>query len=243
VVVNVTEKRILIEHSTPYGRGQTIDMYRSRDHEDAPVVLLWHGRGPNESEVLRPLASAMAFEGLVVGVPDWQSDPPGIGKQQLLASIDFTLDRAPRLGGNPDQVVIAGWSLGATAAADLLLHPDAVPRWRPKGFVGIAGDYDESPISGLPLLDVPTRESQVPCLLIHGTQDPVVPVDRSRQFAGFLESTGWQVAFEELPTDHAGVIGTEYDPYTRRCYPTREPYAESAKLLVARRITELTTRI
>jgi dienelactone hydrolase len=239
----VIAKRILIEHSIPYGRGQLIDMYRSRDHERAPVVLLWHGRGPNEREVLRPLASALAHEGLVVGVPDWQSDPPGTGKEQLLSSIAFTLDRAPRFGGDPDRVVIAGWSLGATAAADLVFHPDVLPGWRPKALVGIAGGYEEAPLSGLPLVNGPVGEGRVPCLLFHGIQDPVVPVDRSRHFAQSLQSGGWPAALVELPTDHAGVIGTEYDPYARRCYPTQEPYAESAKLLVAQKIAELISQI
>jgi predicted dienelactone hydrolase len=45
-----------------------------------PVVLLWHGVGPDERDVLEPLARATAALGLMVFVPDWQSDAPDGGR-------------------------------------------------------------------------------------------------------------------------------------------------------------------
>lgn len=37
------------------------------------IVLLWHGRGPSERDVLEPIASALTTVGRLVVVPDWDS--------------------------------------------------------------------------------------------------------------------------------------------------------------------------
>ncbi|BAJ31914.1 MULTISPECIES: hypothetical protein [Kitasatospora] len=51
-----------------------------------PAVLLWHGRGADEREVLAPLARAAAALGVLVVVPDWRPDGPDGGRADLLAS-------------------------------------------------------------------------------------------------------------------------------------------------------------
>ncbi len=186
-------------------------------------MLLWHGRGPNERDVLAPLASAMAREGFVVFVPDWQSDRQPEARNDLLTSLSYALDRAPSAGGDKDRTIVAGWSLGANAAADLVLHPEEADGWRPAGFAGFAGSYDESPISGLPLVGAPgtvPAPMSIPCLVTHGSNDTVVPVQRSRDFAQRVSASGWPISTLEPETDHAGVIGTEYDPNMGRCFPT-----------------------
>jgi hypothetical protein len=47
----------------------------------------------------------------------------------------------------------------------------------------------------------------------------VVDAQQSRDFAAALESRGWPVHLDEIPTDHAGVIMAEYDPGSGRCRP------------------------
>ena len=231
-----------VERGVPFGDGKHLDLYRRRDLDHAPVVLLWHGRGPNERDVLAPLASAIAREGFVVFVSDWQSDGQDDGRNDLLASLSYALDRASLAGGDKDRIIVAGWSLGANAAADLMLHPEEADGWTPAGFAGFAGSYDESPISGLPFVGasgtIPVA-MPIPCLVVHGSNDTVVPVQRSRDFALQLAATGWPISTLEPETDHAGVIGTEYDANVGRCFSSREPGAVVAMQAVARRLTAL----
>lgn len=59
----------------------------------------------------------------------------------------------------------------------------------------------------------------MPFWLVHGTRDPVVSITGSQEFATLVANHGWPVRLEELPTDHAGVIMTEYDPEAGRCRP------------------------
>lgn len=64
----------------PYGHGKVLDIYLPRQVETAagpvPVVLLWPGVGPDQRDVLEPLARATAELGAMVFVPDWRSDAP-----------------------------------------------------------------------------------------------------------------------------------------------------------------------
>lgn len=107
-----------------------------------------------------------------------------------------------------------------------MLHPLGAGDWRPVGLVTLAGSFDESPITGRSL-DHPDVDP-VPCLIVHGTADPVVPIGRSRRFASLLTGRGWPVRSLEPETDHAGVIGTEYRPGLGRCIPTGDPGAQLA---------------
>jgi predicted esterase len=203
--------------SIPYGGGKLLDVYEPPDREALPVVLLGHGSGIRERDALAVLASALAVRGSVCLVPDWQSEDVAFGRDNLLASVSFGLRNAPAFGGDRDRIAVCGWSLGAKAAADLMLHPQAAGGWRPRAFVGLAGGYDSSPITNAPLAEGRTTEANVPCLLIHGIRDHIVPVQRSREFHRALHDWGWQSELRELDTDHAGIIGTRYDPVRGRC--------------------------
>jgi hypothetical protein len=85
---------------------------------------------------------------------------------------------------------------------------------------------------------VPPAPAPVPFWLVHGTEDATVPAAASREFAALLARRGWPVRLEEQPTDHAGVIGTEYDPLARRCVPATAGPAVAAGRLSAWMIAE-----
>jgi predicted esterase len=239
-----TNTDIRVERGIPYGHGKLLDIYRPPldDIRPAPVVLLWHGVGVDERDVLETLATATAGYGLTVVVPDWRSDAPDEGRAHLLASLDFTRSRAAGLGGlGDDAIVLAGWSRGGRCAAAVAVRPDAVGGWRPLGAVCLGAAYTRpAPTTGTsPIEDLLAGgAAAVPFWLAHGTQDTVVPVTASREFAAALAGRGWPVRFEERPTDHAGVVGTEYDTGIRRCRPATAAHAVAAGARSARLIAE-----
>jgi len=75
-----------------YLPGHGMDVYAGSG--DARPVLLWHGRGPDERQVLRPLAQLAAEMGLVVFIPDWRPDTANGGRTELLASVEFARSAA-----------------------------------------------------------------------------------------------------------------------------------------------------
>ena len=226
--------------SEPYTSGKLLDVHvpdgldvQSPDRRtDVPVVLAWHGSGPDERDALAPLAGELAARGVLVLVPDWQSDDVGPGCDQLLASVAFARTEARALGADPERIVLAGWSLGANAAVHLGLHPGAVDGWSPSAFVGLGGSYAGSPFGP----DLFAGSAAAPgrrMLLIHGSADTLVPAARSVEAAGRLVGLGWAARLRQVGTDHAGVIGTVYDRVRHRCVPTEDPIRAVVRGVVA----------
>nr|BFD80680.1 hypothetical protein StreXyl84_00810 [Streptomyces sp. Xyl84] len=196
-------------------------------------MLLWHGRGPEERDVLAPLARAAASLGVLCFVPDWRPDADDSGRTHLRESAMFVQRNAAEFGGDTGRIALAGWSLGGNAAMAAAMDPCALDGWRPRAVVGIAGGYTRpEPLTGRAPIDELTDAEEllpaVPVRLIHGSADPVVDVRQSRQLHAALQHRGWPTSLDEPDTDHAGVIMTEYDPESGRCRPGHADHAVRA---------------
>lgn len=178
------------------------------------VVLLWHGSGPNEAAVLGPLSEAIFEHGHRVLVPDWDSSAPDQGRSILEGSLEDAVRTAHEDG---EDLVLVGWSLGGTAALTVARDDTRV-----RAAVGLAADVEfASPLDGLPPVAREPSELKVPVILVHGRQDEIVPVDPAVAFA----ERGPEVRITLLDTDHAGVVGTEYDVARGVCVPSSAPAA------------------
>ncbi|MCF3175130.1 alpha/beta hydrolase [Streptomyces sioyaensis] len=217
--------------------GKQLDVYRpAAASGPAPTVLLWHGLGPDERDVMEPLARTAAERGLLVLVPDWRSDAADGGRAHLLESLAYARKEAGGLGGEEDSYVLAGWSAGAGTALGVALRPEITDGWRPRAVVGVAGRYDlpARTTGTAPLTDLAAgRDPGVPVHLVHGSRDTVLDARCSRDLAETLRAAGHAVTLQEPETDHAGVIMTEYDPAADRCVPTTDEHAVRAGRLVA----------
>jgi predicted esterase len=218
-----------------YGLGQLLDIYEPERTRGSVAVLLWHGSGPNERDILEPLAHQIATAGVATIVPDWSSDDGGRGRHHLSASLAFTRDLSARIGFG--RVVLAGWSLGANAGLDVVLLTTILGGWRPAAFVGLSGGFDDSPYRGQDSVGV-TVDPCVPLLLIHGSSDEVVPIEQARITFEALLGAGWDITLREVETDHAGAIGTIYDPTDHRCVPTEDPIRQERLTTIARWIAD-----
>ncbi|MFJ3791116.1 alpha/beta hydrolase [Kitasatospora sp. NPDC090091] len=219
-----------------YAPGKLMDVHRPAGGEGpSPVVLLWHGRGPDERDVMRPLALAAAELGLLVLVPDWRSDEKDGGRAHLLASFEYARRHAAAHAGDPDRFVLAGWSLSGREAVALATHPDTPAELRPTAAVGIASSYERPAVTTgeSPLAFLSAHPSPVPVRLVHGTRDELVPADRSRELSTALAARGSHHLLEP-DSDHAGVILTEFDPAVARCVPAKADHAVRAGLATAR---------
>jgi dienelactone hydrolase len=192
-----------------YAPGRLADVHPG---SGAGHVLVWHGRGPNERGVLETLAEMVAARGPTVVVPDWSSEAEDGGRADLLQSLRFTRETMQAQDGDPDSLVLVGWSLGGTAAAGLTINARRLGVGV-AGTVTLAGGFiAPDPISGETLTgSLPTTGHPSPFTLIHGIADDVAPVSMSRAFAQALELAQWPVELVELPTDHAGIVGTTHD--------------------------------
>lgn len=226
--------------------GKIVDVHRpiaATAPAPLPTVLLWHGVGPDERDVMRPLARTVAATGALVLVPDWRSDAADGGRDQLLASLEYARTHAGEHGGDPERIVLAGWSAGAPAALGLALRPEFADGWRPAAVVGIASRYDlpARTTGTVPLDDLaasgPGIAVPVPVHLVHGTADTLMGPASSRAARDALMAHHWPVWLEEIPgADHAGAIGMEYDPGLGRLRPSADERVLAAGESAARTI-------
>ncbi|WP_037607453.1 alpha/beta hydrolase [Streptacidiphilus rugosus] len=230
-----------------YGSGaKLLDVHVPED-EPKGTVLLWHGRGPQERDVLGALAEEASAQGLLVVVPDWRSDAEDGGWAHLRGSVEFVRQRVADWGGDAERAVLAGWSLGARTALATTLRPAAWDGWRPAAVVGIAGNYltSSDPRMGPPACEdlLVTEEPPIPVQLVHGTADAVVDVRCSREFAAALEQHDWPVVYTETPTDHAGVVMAEYAPELKRCRPALAGHAHEGGMTTVRVLVDAAATI
>ncbi|SNY62834.1 alpha/beta hydrolase [Paractinoplanes atraurantiacus] len=169
----------------------------------APLVVLLHGRGSNEQEIL-PLAghlpASLAYAAVRAPIAEgtgyaWFANR-GIGRpraESLRASIDWFREW---LDGSQKsrRVLLVGFSGGAAFAGGLLLDD-------PARFAGAAILYGTLPFdAGVPV--TPDRLSGVPVLVAQGDHDTVIP--RELQDRTWTYVTGKSGATAQARRDPVG---------------------------------------
>ncbi len=172
----------------------------------APVLLLLHGTGGDESDLL-PLGETLApgapllsprgkvlehglprfFRRLAEGVFDV---PDLIERTRELA--EFVRAAAAEYGFDPANVFAVGYSNGANIAASLLLlHPRVL-----RGAVLFRPMVPLVPAS-------PPRIDGTPVYVASGERDPIVRYEQTRQLVALLEDAGADVTVHVEPAGHA----------------------------------------
>jgi predicted esterase len=174
---------------------------------DAPTLLLLHGTGGNERDLL-PVASMLSpdagvlsprgkvlergmprfFRRLAEGVFDLEDL-----RRRTIELADFVAAAAAHYGFDPRRVIAVGFSNGANIAASLLLL-------RPETLGGAVLFRAMVPIVPDPLPTIPGT----PVLLSNGRLDPLVSPAETERLAALLREAGaditlaWQQAGHEL---------------------------------------------
>lgn len=206
-------------------------------------MLLWHGRQPDMRAAVAPLARMIAERGPTVHAVDWNSHADDGGRADILGSLRFVRTSIEARGGDPDALVLVGWSMGGTAATGVTLQADELGVTIAHTVCLAGGFPAPEPISGLQLMTdpLPTRANPTPFTLLHGIGDDVVQVSVSRAFAQRLEQAGWPVTVVEVPTDHGGIAATELDDSEDGYRPADDPATLAVAADVAARIAAVTS--
>lgn len=127
---------------------------------------------------------------------------------EVRAAIDTLVGELPTLGGDPEQIVVSGWSAGGHLSSMVLGHP------RIKAGLLISGIYDLEPIRHSYLnakleLDEATSRRNSPMAQPGGVNKPLVVVagsgelpllrKQSADFAAHRATYGLPVVYEEIP--------------------------------------------
>ena len=182
-----------------------------------PTVILLHGHGAHGQDLLG-IAPFIASGRLLVLCPEaefvlqpgalsytWfdrdergQRTPEEFERVAALLR-EFIEAAVPRYGGDPTRVALLGFSQGGTLAYRLGL---AEPR-RFRGVAALSTYLPDEAAAHADTADVGT----LPLLVQHGTDDPLVSVDRARASRDRLLAMGAAPQYLEYPMQHQ--IGAE----------------------------------
>src|SRR6266576_2074296 len=170
------------------------------------LLLLVHGYGADERDLggllpyLDPdgIFAAVLPRGPVAapGTPGFAwyefGEGAGPGFAAALAELDTLVDEQCReLGFERDRAIFGGFSQGAGLALALGVFPG--DRVRPVGVLAMS--------PAVPMAEVDEQARAVPVLVQHGTHDPLIPVQRSRDLARTLRAAGVPTVYREYPME------------------------------------------
>jgi phospholipase/carboxylesterase len=179
--------------------------------DPAGALVLFHGRGADEFD-LHPLLDLLDPERRLLGVTPRGpfSFPPGGAHWYKLQQVGFpdrdtfdaTYDEVgawldgllEEHGFRHDQAVLGGFSQGAVMVYSFALGKG---RPRPAALIALSGFIPTVEGFELDLSEIP------PVAIGHGTYDPIIPVEFSRQARNLLEEAGASVLYHEYPLPHA----------------------------------------
>lgn len=188
-------------------------VYRERPADGDPdgLLILHHGRGTNETDLLgladvldperrvhvvtprAPLAIGVGFHWYVVprvGYPDPETFRSACKK--LAAFYDELWQNT---GIGPSQTVFGGFSMGAVMSYSLGLPSD---RPAPAGILAFSGFIPT--VDGWEP-DLASRR-ELPVFIAHGRQDPIIGVDFARRAEELLSGAGLPVEYHESDAAH-----------------------------------------
>jgi len=176
-----------------------IHLFQKGSDPDAPVLLLLHGTGGNERDMLplakmiHPGSSVLSVRGNVLenGMPRFfRRLAEGVFDEQDLIfrteELYAFLDQASvEYGFERDNIVAAGYSNGANIAGSLLFHYE-------DAFRGAILYHPMVPLRGIALPDL----TGTPVFIGAGKNDPICPLPETEELIRLLEEAGSSVTLQ-----------------------------------------------
>ena len=128
------------------------------------------------------------------GGPSRKADEAGVRQSQ--GFINQLIEREAARGIAADKIVVAGFSQGGAIALQAGLR-------HPQSLAGILALSTYLVLDGSLAAERTTVNANIPILMAHGTQDPVVPLALARDSRGKLEAQGYKVEWREYPMPHS----------------------------------------
>lgn len=177
------------------------------DSDALPLVFVLHGRGADANDLAElapmmgsgyrfifpnapePFEPAPGFTFGYTWFDGWPAEPGSIkrSRQLLLLFIDEILERYKT---PPGKVILSGFSQGGLMSIDAGFRT----KQRLAGIVVMSGAVYEE--------DLPPFTPNIPVLMVHGTEDDMIPVLAARRARRVLESHGVEPEYDEFPMGH-----------------------------------------
>ncbi|HUJ12369.1 MAG TPA: alpha/beta hydrolase [Thermoanaerobaculia bacterium] len=164
---------------------------RGADAKDLSDLAPMMGSGcrfvfPNAPEPFEP---APGFTFGYTWFDGWPAEPGSLKRSRELL-IKFIDELRDRYATPPDAMILGGFSQGGLMSLDAGFRLQK----KPAGIVVMSGALNED--------DPPPFSRDIPVLIVHGTEDEVIPVLAARRMRRVLESHGVEPEYHEFPMGH-----------------------------------------
>jgi arylformamidase len=218
-----------------------IDFLKAAD--GGPTLLFIHGGywQTRAKEIFTLFAAGPMAHGINVALIGYTLAPDATLDEivaEIHAGLDFLAAQLPALGGDPDRIVVSGWSAGGHLTSIALSHRSV------KAGMAISGIYDLEPIRHSYLnvklgLDEATSRRNSPMMQAQGVAKPLslvvgsdeLPLLRKQtaDFAGHRAKYGLPVTYEEIPdANHFSIMDELVSPAGRITTLIRQLFERTA---------------
>lgn len=233
-----------VERDIRYGphSRQTLDIYRPHEDRGGPIVIYFYGGSWRfgEKETHGFVGAALASRGITTVIPNYRLYPevrfPAFVRDGAVA-YRWVADHLAKGTSGTRRIVLFGHSAGAHIAAMLAVEPHYLAEAggdlpAPAGLISLAGPLSFDPTTWestkdifAPAAPAPdtarparlVRPGAPPSLLMHGTDDDIVRVYNSRDFAKALKAAGVDVRELEFGNvEHIGILLAMSRPFRGR---------------------------
>ncbi|QJR14706.1 alpha/beta hydrolase [Usitatibacter palustris] len=134
-------------------------------------------------------------------VPDGQSldfarKPDEAGIRESQKAVEVLIEREKKRGVPADKIILAGFSQGGAIALQTGLR-------HAEGLAGIAALSTYLAIPDALAKEASAANRRTPIFMVHGTQDPVIPVALADASRKTLEAAGYPVQWTTYPMPHS----------------------------------------
>lgn len=181
--------------------------------EKPPLLLLLHGIGSNEEDLLGLadylderffIVSARGLYTLGYGSYAWfhvqfTANGPVIEPEEAessrLALLGFIDEVVEAYGLDPERVYLMGFSQGAIMSMSLALT-------EPEKLAGVVAMSGRTLLEVLPKIAPPEKFQELPIFVVHGTADQVLPINYGRDTRDILSKLPVDFIYREYPMAH-----------------------------------------
>ncbi len=182
-----------------------------RTNDKLPLVIMMHGRGADAYDLadIAPMLDSgsgyrfmfpnapkpwEAYPGMTFGFTWFDGWPPqgGVFAESRKLILDFLEAVTQRYPTSEGKIIVSGFSQGALMALDTGFRTTQ----KLAGIVAMSGALHEG---DLPDLD---SHREIPVLLVHGTNDELIPVTAARRARRVLEDHGIVAEYHEFAMGH-----------------------------------------
>jgi phospholipase/carboxylesterase len=177
------------------------------DSEEMPLVVVLHGRGADANDLAdlapyldrgyrfifpnapKPFEPMPGYSFGFTWFDGWPAERNSITESRNLL-LEFLEEMTTKFPTPRGKVILAGFSQGGLMSLDVGFRTKV----ELAGIVVMSGGLYEE--------DLPPFRTDLPVLIVHGTQDDMIPVLAARRARRVLEDQGIDVEYHEFPMGH-----------------------------------------